>query len=244
MKPVLVKLPGDVQNRWQKHAFSYKEKQGVDYPPFTEFSRFIQDLSRERNDPNLIIEHPENDHPPPSGHIKSRRSYKTHIAEREEQKDAINLNLCVIHQRPHSLNKCRAFRAKPIEERKSIVRQNNLCFRCLASNTHMAKDCKIPIKCSECGSEKHLGALHVDRREKPKDPDKVHGGEHKHENQQSRDGSNDQQQNDDSSRITTTCTEICGGLPGGRSCSKICLANIYVKEHPERKVKAYVLIDD
>ena len=244
MKPVLVKLPGDVQNRWQKHAFSYKEKYGVDYPPFTEFSRFIQDLSRERNDPNLIIERPENDHPPPSGHIKSRRSYKTHIAEREEQKDATNLNLCVIHQRPHSLNKCRAFRAKPIEERKSIVRQNNLCFRCLASNTHMAKDYKIPIKCSECGSEKHLSALHVDRREKPNDPDKVHGGEHKHENQQGRDGSNDQQQNDDSSRITTTCTEICGGPPGGRSCSKICLANIYVKEHPERKVKAYVLIDD
>ena len=38
MKLVLVKLPGDVQNRWQKHAFSYKEKHGVDYPPFIEFS--------------------------------------------------------------------------------------------------------------------------------------------------------------------------------------------------------------
>jgi hypothetical protein len=31
----------------------------VDYPPFSEFVTFIQELSLERNDPNLIIEIPE-----------------------------------------------------------------------------------------------------------------------------------------------------------------------------------------
>ena len=56
----------------------------------------------------------------------------------------------------------RAFRAKSIEERKSLVRKHHLCFRCLSSVSHMAKDCKFPVKCSECGSDRHLAALHVD----------------------------------------------------------------------------------
>jgi hypothetical protein len=54
----------------------------------------------------------------------------------------------------------------------------------------------------------------------------------------------DKQQRDEHRRITTTCTEMCGHKPGGRSCSKICPANMYVDQHPDRKVKAYVLIDD
>ncbi len=103
---------------------------------------------------------------------------------------------------------------------------------------------KVPVKCSECGSEKHLAALHVDRKEKPTEPDQVHNGEQKNESQQTRDGKVSQQQNEQPPSITTTCTEICGDKPGGRSCSKICLANIYVNGHPNKKVKAYILIDD
>ena len=105
----------------------------------------------------------------------------------------------------------------------------------------MAKDCKVPVKCSECGSEKHLAALHVDRKEKPKEPDQVHGRKQKNESQQTREGKVSQQQKEQSPSITTTCTEICGDKPGGRSCSKICIANIYVKGHPDKKVKAYIL---
>jgi hypothetical protein len=107
----------------------------------------------------------------------------------------------------------------------------------------MAKDCKLPVKCTECESDKHLAALHVERKPKPKDPEEVQGGEQRNGQQDGTDKM-DKQQSDEPSRITTTCTEICGDKPGGRSCSKICLANIYVNQHPDRKVKAYVLIDD
>ena len=44
--------------------------------------------------------------------------------------------------------------------------------------------------------------------------------------------------------ITTKCTELCGNTLGGKSCSKICLANVYLHGHPENKLKAYVVIDD
>jgi hypothetical protein len=65
LKPdVQTKLSGDIQTRWQRHVFSYERNHDVDYPPFAEFSKFIQDVSLEKNDPNLVFELPENDNPP------------------------------------------------------------------------------------------------------------------------------------------------------------------------------------
>ena len=34
LKPLLVKLPGDLQSRWQRHAYRYKSPHSVDFPPF------------------------------------------------------------------------------------------------------------------------------------------------------------------------------------------------------------------
>jgi hypothetical protein len=180
LKPVLTKLPGDIQTRCQRHAFSYKRNHDVDYPPFAEFSKFIQDILLEKNDPNLAFERPENDNP--AARMRGRyprQSYKTEIMDPSsgDHTNTPNPNLCIIHQKPHSLSKCRAFRAKPIDERKNLIRQHRLCFRCLASTIHMAKDCKLSVKCTECESDKHLAALHVERKPKPKDPEKVQGGE-------------------------------------------------------------------
>ena len=56
LKPVLVKLPEELQGRWQRHAYSFKSQHGVDYPPFREFASFIQEIAQERNDPFLSIE--------------------------------------------------------------------------------------------------------------------------------------------------------------------------------------------
>ena len=62
IKPIVAKLPGDIQGRWQRHAYRYlKEHAALDYPPFIEFSTFIQELSLERNNPNLVIDLPERD---------------------------------------------------------------------------------------------------------------------------------------------------------------------------------------
>ncbi|CAB4020443.1 Hypothetical predicted protein [Paramuricea clavata] len=150
LKPALTELPGDIQTRWQRHAFSYKRNHDVDYPPFAEFSKFIQDVSLENNDPNLVFERPENDNPP------------ARMCDR---------SLCPLASAVPFVP------CKPIDERKSLIRQHRLCFRCLTSTTHMAKECKLPVKCTECESDKHLAALHVKRKSKPKDPEEVQGGE-------------------------------------------------------------------
>ena len=100
LKPVLTKLPGDIQTRWQRHAFSYKRNHDVDYPPFAEFSKFIQDVSLAKNDPNLAFERPENDNP--AARMRGRyprQSYKTEIMDPSsgDHTNTPNPNLCIIH---------------------------------------------------------------------------------------------------------------------------------------------------
>jgi hypothetical protein len=183
LRPIIAKLPNDVQGRWQRHAFRYRNEKHTDYPQFSEFSKFVQDVSLERNDPNLLIERPTNEDAPPSRSRPPRQTFLTELQDDDHdssfpgEKDQYNPNRCILHGKPHPVTSCRAFRAKSIEERKSLVRKYRLCFRCLASISHMAKDCKFPVKCSECGSAKHLAALHVDHTTKPSDPPTDHGGE-------------------------------------------------------------------
>jgi len=59
LKPLLVKLPDDLPGRWQRHAYRYKVQKAADYPPLSQFAKFIQEISRERNDPYLVIENPD-----------------------------------------------------------------------------------------------------------------------------------------------------------------------------------------
>ncbi|KAK3703199.1 hypothetical protein QZH41_004966 [Actinostola sp. cb2023] len=56
LRPIVEKLPDDLQRRWQRHAYRYKVNNTVDYPPFAVLSEFVQDIAQERNDPFLTLE--------------------------------------------------------------------------------------------------------------------------------------------------------------------------------------------
>ncbi|XP_028407859.1 uncharacterized protein LOC114530488 [Dendronephthya gigantea] len=226
IKPIIAKLPGDIQGRWQRYAYRYlKEHAAMDYPPFIEFSTFIQELSLERNNPNLIIDLPERD---PGLRSRSREVISTKRTEvKTPPRDPSNW--CLVHQKPHPLRKCRAFLAKPLAEKTKIVKENGVCFRCLASCEHCAKDCQTKVTCTECDSDKHLAALHSEAHPK-------NGGELPPKSNETKEDTHEE--------ITTKCTELCGNTRGGKSCSKICLANVYLHGNPGHKLKAYVVIDD
>ncbi|XP_025754388.1 uncharacterized protein LOC106097728 isoform X2 [Oreochromis niloticus] len=97
---------------------------------------------------------------------------------------------------------------------------------------HRAKDCKAIIQCSECNSDAHVSAMHAGPPPwATKDSNLLpqsHGGE-----------------SDPSSPVTTTaCTEVCGPGLNGKSCSKICLVDVYPRTNPEEKRRMYAMLDD
>ncbi|XP_041444835.1 uncharacterized protein LOC121402280 [Xenopus laevis] len=140
---------------------------------------------------------------------------------------------CPLHQMPHSLPKCRAFREKSIEDRKTYLKEN-ICYKCCSSTSHLAKDCQVSVKCTECDSTHHNTALHPGPAPwtvpYTKSASK-HGGEE-----------------DDSAtnilEVSSQCTEICNGAIGGKSCSKICLVKVYPTGQTEKGIKLYAILDD
>ena len=248
LKPVLVKLPEELQGRWQRHAYRFKSQHGVDYPPFREFASFIQEIAQERNDPFLSIEIQEkkchSDKPPVKPLVKppiepidelsfgqGLTAFRTDITD-PGLKSSITRDpsrWCVVHKLSHPLSKCRAFRAMPLIERKNLLSQHRICFHCLATTNHLAKDCVTQVKCSECHSDKHVTALHAGPPGKPV-PEEV---KPRNCRQYGREPA-----------VTSSCTDVCGNTMAGKSCGKICLVNIYPNSQPENKIKTYVVIDD
>ena len=256
LRPVVTKLPDDLQGRWQRHAFKCKSQCNVDYPPFNEFSKFIQEVCRERNDLYLALDYNEKSltssqpkYPSRTLRLPNARqdieTAKTEVTEPEHVQSETPIRndpskWCFIHDSPHPLKVCRIFNAKPYRERIDLLKKHRVCLRCAALSTHSTENCTSNTDCAVCHSDKHVTVLH---------PDNAKQETRKLESpaqQQGEEQAAATSQGVESLTVTNRCTEICGQNSGGagRSCAKICLANVYAESKPDKKVKAYALIDE
>ncbi|KAL4000683.1 acetylcholinesterase [Sarotherodon galilaeus] len=246
--PIVEKLPFHLQEKWTMVGSKFKEDHNVSFPPFAFFVEFVKRQAKARNDPSFTTP------------FNTTLSYVNHMSSYRKEKPLSNHNQrssvtvhkmdissegskakkadkdierqCPIHHKPHPLKRCRGFRAMLLEQRKRFLRDYSICYRCLASTGHQAKDCTVIIKCEESNSEKHLAALHpAPTLQMPKPPSspEVHGGE---------------QANPQDPDVTATCTEVCGNEITGRSCSKVCLVQGYPKGQRDNARRMYAIIDD
>ena len=170
VNPVITKLPPTVQSKWRDRASNYKTRKGSVFPPFTFFVEFIAETAKKLNDPGFDFDTSVPNTPSrdvkPHGYQKS----KVHVSKTTVQPNTPSLK-CIIHKSNHSLNECRAFRLKSIEDRRKLLKENGICFKCLVSKDHLSRDCKDTICCKECQSVRHNTGMHFDR------PVENHGGE-------------------------------------------------------------------
>ncbi|XP_061170884.1 uncharacterized protein LOC133180357 [Saccostrea echinata] len=94
---------------------------------------------------------------PPARNVSTK---KTEVAV-----DQTSMTICPLHGKNHSLNQCRAFRLKPLEERIKFIRDKHICLKC-ADKRHLAKNCKSNAPCGICKSNVHPTALHLDQDDK------------------------------------------------------------------------------
>lgn len=191
---IVQKLPFGLQEKWMMQGSHYKYTYGVSFPPFSFFVEFVCTEARARNDPsfnfsslsinpgglNRYSESHTHVHKPVAVHKTDvmppfNLSYEKSLQRATNEID----KQCPIHHKPHPLKKCRAFREKPLEERKRILKESSICFRCCSSIKHVAKNCDVSVKCSECESDKHLAALHPGPApwHSGSTPFSLHGGE-------------------------------------------------------------------
>lgn len=236
INPLASKLPEDLQNKWRHRAYQYKVAHQGSFPPFTLFSKFVREAASERCDPSFAIHLTDlNDVNQGSAKQSGLRKYnrqavsvhKTDVKNGSQRTTAGN---CPLHKMGnHSAINCRQLMSKDLDVRKDLIKKSGLCYRCVATTAHRARECDVPIRCTECNSERHLAILHSPNFPKVdgQEPKPVHGGESKEEEV-----------------VTSSCTEVCGSGLEAKSCAKICLAKIYHEDRPDHSIPTYVVIDE
>ena len=162
---IVDKLPYGLEEKWITRASRYKSRHEVAFPPITEFSAFIREISKIKNDPGFICGSkvtPNTKCAAPKFTPQTYSKVNVHKMDVEQQTSdsSQQQDLCILHKTKHPLNECRAFRAKSIEERKE---QNNVCYKCCESTAHRSRDCNASISSNERGSQRHTTALHIAR---------------------------------------------------------------------------------
>ena len=246
--PIVKKLPTFIQGKWTNDAVAYMSTNEVPFPPFKVFARFIREQAKIRNNPSFA--YVKADIP-----RKKPEKVSTHKTDCMQLSD-VSVRKCPLHGTYHSLNKCRTFKKKSLDERREFLKDNDICFKCCDSNSHKRRDCTAQVKCSDCGSTDHPSALHItvhDKRnhggEKPnygrpnggEKPNygRPYGGETQYNN-----GRNGRDVRDTTDSIGSMCTQICGGQFSGKSCSKTLLVKVFPKKDPRQAIPMYAVIDD
>ncbi|CAC5385276.1 unnamed protein product [Mytilus coruscus] len=150
--------------------------------------------------------------------VQSHRTYQT---VQSDQNNTSSAKRCPLHNSNHSLDKCRGFRMKPIEERRQFLKENKLCFRCFETS-HRQKDCTKSVECNECGNKNHSSALHIDRPQEKRNITE-HSGEIKSDGNVHTDSS-----------VESKCTQICGKTFRGNDRPSLfspCVNNFRIKEN-------------
>jgi hypothetical protein len=247
INPIVEKLPPNLQEKWLSTGSRYKEHHRVCHPPFSFFADFVSSEAKARNDPSFVLmnssrNHYHNERPTAKyDGVKAAISvHKTDVsvtagssstyrAEMEKKSSGDPAKYCPLPYKAHPLEKCRAFKMKPLTDRKNLLKDHRRCFRC-CSATHMARECPVELKCNECESDRYCTAMHPDASLSPAvspvtEPDI-------------------EPQNNQPPEVTSRRTEVCGeGLPA-RSCAKVCLVQVFPQGQKERSVKKYAILDD
>jgi len=166
---ILKKLPDWIITRWSRVVSDWIDMHG-NFPPFSEFCKFIWKEARIANNPITGMQNVKL-----AGINKRSEDIrpKKHVAATEaslKENELPNLQasdigqrrnrVCHLCSRDHHLNVCPDFLKKKLFDRTRYIKENRLCFSCLRPN-HQSKDCKSKMKCDTC-SKNHPTSLHDD----------------------------------------------------------------------------------
>ena len=229
MQPITEKLPQFIRAKWEKEIAYYSNSNGGAYPPFSRFSKIVQEQSKIKNDPNVLAGKAASptqvSAPKPRKEKKTLKTETQPTAEKdsagEEQREApekreTKTKHCPYHERDgHNLQECKAFSAKPLEQRTEWIKDARLCFRCFSPN-HVASRCNTPVQCAICGDKRHSAVLHKEKRPPSKPENET---------------------------VNPKCTVLCGPT-GGVSCSKTLLVDVYSRRNPHLTKRVYAIVDE
>ena len=142
-----------IRNRWKKRALDIKKEQSR-YPLFGEFVEFVQEQTLEAIDP-VYGKTARNSKEVPN----KKASFATLSSHHKE--GSTFKHSCTLCKGEHRLSYCQQFKDMKVNDRLTLVKNNQLCENCLLSN-HSTSNCRRPDGCSVPGCNKrHSKFIHV-----------------------------------------------------------------------------------
>ena len=161
-RKMLSKLPDFLIGRWGRIVNDWIES-NRGFPPFSEFRKFIVKEANIACNPFTSFQSIKsvNQNEPRGTRVKVNQgacSFSTEATGNPSPKKFGGVIKCIICKKPHNLDDCPQFLKKTLDERRSYIKENALCFGCLRFG-HLSRFCRNRIVCKEC-SQGHPSSLH------------------------------------------------------------------------------------
>ena len=143
IQPIAAKLPPSLRGKWEKKIAKFSENNADAYPRFHVFSEVVQKHAREKNNPNINIgarlANPPIQTPSHAGQNKKALKTNTDPSDSNAPTRERETKQCPFHDTDgHSLEECKAFAAKTLEEKTKWILQAGLRYHCQATEQRIA----------------------------------------------------------------------------------------------------------
>ena len=176
MQLIVQKLPNYLQNKWRDFACKLRTQQETPFiTRFEDLVSFIKQAAEAANDPVFGRDAMQiSGMPPKSKTPKDKRaplkpaisSFATKpdkasvSSHHQHYTNASNKKTCLFCKGSHDIDACQAFNKKTVDEKRSYMKENKMCFGCYGSG-HTSKGYLKKRTCSKCGKF-HPTSLHID----------------------------------------------------------------------------------
>ena len=213
MREIWEKTPDVFINRWRKESTSIERKEHRT----PSLQQLLDSLS-------IFID--ENSNPNFQNNSVKVKTFATQMSETISEKPS-----CVIHNNStHALPDCRAFRNLKYENRKKLLFENRLCYKCCGP--HLSNRCNSDVTCSVC-NKNHHDLLHpisnsesrttvVNNSNLSRNPNGRSSGNSNGNSEQNRanEASSDDEQSRQNQNVKSFCTATCDSPGSAKTCSK------------------------
>ncbi|XP_039904599.1 uncharacterized protein LOC120744346 [Simochromis diagramma] len=231
IQKLLLKLPDWLTTRWNRAAMKIRKTLNGEYPSFHMFTDFVSTEADLACDPiasmqalkGLEISKPKHSRSQVV-QAKTLTATSSHLTTSSH----INPMTCLYCKRNgHTLDKCFKFMEKSVQDRIKFVQAERLCFGCLKGGHH-SKKCDKRNTCEKC-QKKHPTCLHDDKFV-----------ERKRIMPAPNDNSQDKDEGDEpATAISNRVTQVSSST----LTSSILPVWVSSKNHPDREVLVYALLD-
>ena len=221
------KLPSWFKTKWSDKIIKLQREQGKDsFPSFNDFAESVKYHAERMNIPQILssasLREPTKTPTRPGNRNSSIVNLTSKFDENDEEQAQENENkrstYCFYHKRTtHATNECEQLQRLSFNERKDFLLKNRLCFNCVNSNQHIARNCNEGKQTCKICQQEHATTLHNPTEHVPPSA---------------------------TERTTSAYANSSSPNQSSRSCARIVLVQVFHQDNPLTRVPTYAVLDD